>query len=105
MNLIASFVGADPCSYVLDDQWGYLDHALGSASIVGQVKKVSEYHVDADEPPVLDSFPGELTAPPSRMPRGPSIPDLRRKPGPVNRPGVPLSAQSSALTRAGTRRE
>jgi hypothetical protein len=53
-NLIASFVSGDPYSYVFDGQWGYLDHALGSASIVGQVKKVSEYHIDADEPSVLD---------------------------------------------------
>ena len=33
-NLIESFLGPDAYSYVFDGQWGYLDHALGSASIV-----------------------------------------------------------------------
>ncbi len=32
-NLIKSFLGADAYSYVFDGQWGYLDHALGSASL------------------------------------------------------------------------
>ncbi|MHB8892916.1 MAG: PxKF domain-containing protein, partial [Candidatus Limnocylindrales bacterium] len=34
--------------------WGYLDHALGSASLVTQVTGVGDYHIDADEPSVLD---------------------------------------------------
>jgi uncharacterized protein len=53
-NLIAQRIGADAYSYVFDGQWGYLDHALGSASIVPQVTGVAEYHVNADEPSVLD---------------------------------------------------
>lgn len=53
-NLIETFVGPDAYSYVFDGQWGYLDHALGSASVVGQVAQVSEYHINADEPSVLD---------------------------------------------------
>lgn len=53
-NLIESFLGPDAYSYVFDGQWGYLDHALGSASIVSQVSGVGDYHINSDEPSVLD---------------------------------------------------
>ena len=53
-NLIEDRLGADAYSYVFDGQWGYLDHALGSQSIRSQVTGVSEYHINADEPSVLD---------------------------------------------------
>ena len=53
-NLIESFLGPDAYSYVFDGQWGYLDHALGSASIVSQVAGVGDYHINSDEPSVLD---------------------------------------------------
>jgi uncharacterized protein len=53
-NLIDSFLGANAYSYVFDGQWGYLDYALASASLVGQVTGVAEYHINADEPSVLD---------------------------------------------------
>jgi uncharacterized protein len=53
-NLIEAFLGPDAYSYVFDGQWGYLDHALGSASIVPQVKGVADYHINSDEPSVLD---------------------------------------------------
>ena len=53
-NLINSFIGADAYSYVFDGQWGYLDHAFGSPSILSQVTGVSEYHINSDEPSVLD---------------------------------------------------
>jgi PKD repeat protein len=53
-NLIDERLGADAYSYVFDGQWGYLDHALGSQSIRSQVTGVSEYHINADEPSVLD---------------------------------------------------
>jgi len=53
-NLILDFVGPDAYSYVFDGQWGYLDHALGSASLVSQVSGVTEYHINSDEPSVLD---------------------------------------------------
>jgi predicted extracellular nuclease len=55
-NLVDRFLGRDAYSYVFDGQWGYLDHALGSADLVakGQVSGVAEYHVNADEPAVLD---------------------------------------------------
>jgi hypothetical protein len=53
-NLIDSFIGADAYSYVFDGQWGYLDHAFGSPSSLSQVTGVAEYHINADEPSVLD---------------------------------------------------
>ena len=53
-NLIAQFGGADAYSYVFDGQWGYLDHALASPSLVDQVTGAAEYHINADEPSVLD---------------------------------------------------
>ena len=53
-NLVADFIGSEAYSYVFDGQWGYLDHALGSASIRSQVTGVGEWHINADEPSVLD---------------------------------------------------
>lgn len=53
-NLIESRLGEDAYSYVFDGQWGYLDHALGSASLTSQVAGVADYHINADEPSVLD---------------------------------------------------
>jgi len=53
-NLIDSFIGADAYSYVFDGQWGYLDHAFGSPSSLSQVTGVAEYHINSDEPSVLD---------------------------------------------------
>jgi predicted extracellular nuclease len=53
-NLIATFVGPGAYSYAFDSQWGYLDHAFASASLRPQVTGVGEYHINADEPSVLD---------------------------------------------------
>jgi predicted extracellular nuclease len=53
-NLIEKFAGPDAYSYVFDGQWGYLDHALGSASLVSQVSGVAHFHINSDEPAVLD---------------------------------------------------
>lgn len=53
-NLLETRLGPDAYSYVFDGQWGYLDHALASASLSAQVSGVAEYHINADEPSVLD---------------------------------------------------
>ena len=53
-DLIQSRVGAAAYSYVFDGQWGYLDHALAAPSLVSQVADVVEWHINADEPVVLD---------------------------------------------------
>ncbi len=41
-------------SYVFDGQWGSLDYAFGSASLVSQVTGADKYHINSDEPSVLD---------------------------------------------------
>lgn len=53
-NLVEKFQGEDAYSYVFDGQWGYLDQAMGSASLVSQVTGVADYHINSDEPSVLD---------------------------------------------------
>lgn len=41
-------------SYVFDGQAGYLDHALTTGGLDQQVSGVTEWHINADEPSVLD---------------------------------------------------
>src|SRR5450830_1341924 len=43
-----------PYSYVFGGLSGYLDHALASASLSPQVAGVAEWHLNADEPEVID---------------------------------------------------
>ncbi|MGB9991161.1 ExeM/NucH family extracellular endonuclease [Pseudoduganella rhizocola] len=43
-----------PYSYVYGHQAGYLDHALASASLSAQVQGAAEWHLNADEPEVID---------------------------------------------------
>jgi predicted extracellular nuclease len=49
-NLFAS----SAYSYQFDGQWGSLDHALASASLQAQVTGQTKWHINADEPTVLD---------------------------------------------------
>lgn len=53
-NLISQYMGADGYSYQFDGQWGYLDHALASNAALTQVVGLLEWHINADEPVVLD---------------------------------------------------
>ena len=53
-NLVTAKIGAEAYSYVFDGQWGYLDHAFGNAAIVPDVTGVAEWHINSDEPSVLD---------------------------------------------------
>ena len=41
-------------SFVFDGQWGSLDYALASPSLTGQAKGSADYHINSDEPAVLD---------------------------------------------------
>jgi predicted extracellular nuclease len=43
-----------PYSYVFGHEAGYLDHALASAALSPQVAGAAEWHVNADEPEVID---------------------------------------------------
>lgn len=53
-NLVAQFIGEDAYSYAFSAQWGYLDYALANAALLAQVTGVGEFHINADEPSVLD---------------------------------------------------
>jgi predicted extracellular nuclease len=53
-NLIAEFLGPFAYSFVFDGMSGYLDHALSNASLTPQVTGVTEWHINADEPDILD---------------------------------------------------
>jgi predicted extracellular nuclease len=53
-NLIAQFNGESAYSYVFKGQAGYLDHALASNDFATQVTGVTIWHINADEPRVLD---------------------------------------------------
>jgi hypothetical protein len=53
-NLVDHFLGDEGYSYVFQGQTGYLDHALASPSLMAQVAGMTEWHVNADEPTVLD---------------------------------------------------
>jgi uncharacterized protein len=53
-NLIAQYQGTYAYSYVFDAQAGYLDHALASASLLAQVTGAADWHINADEPDLLD---------------------------------------------------
>jgi uncharacterized protein len=46
--------GRDGYTYVFNGQWGTLDHALVSPSLYTQVTGLGVWHVNADEPSVLD---------------------------------------------------
>jgi VCBS repeat-containing protein len=53
-NLIAQFQGTYAYSYTFDGQAGYLDHALANASMLSQVTGAADWHINSDEPDVLD---------------------------------------------------
>ena len=53
-NLVRQFNGLSAYSYVFNGESGYLDHALGNASATSQVTGVTEWHINPDEPGVLD---------------------------------------------------
>jgi uncharacterized protein len=53
-NLIDHYQGRFAYSYVFDGQAGYLDQALGSASLTPQATGAADWHINADEPDLLD---------------------------------------------------
>ncbi|MET0133036.1 MAG: ExeM/NucH family extracellular endonuclease, partial [Kibdelosporangium sp.] len=66
-NLVKKFHGKEAYSYVFDGQWGYLDYALASASLTGQVTGAADVHHNADEPAILDyntnfKSPGQIAS-------------------------------------------
>ncbi len=78
-NLIRRFNGLGAYSYVFDGQSGYLDHALASRSLAEKATGATDWHINADEPIVLDYNVEFKTAGSGRLP-------LRPVPVPLVRP-------------------
>lgn len=53
-NLIENFQGAEAYSYAFGGTVGYLDHALASAALLAVAVDANDWHINADEPTVLD---------------------------------------------------
>ncbi|AUI70075.1 ExeM/NucH family extracellular endonuclease [Beggiatoa leptomitoformis] len=53
-NLVTEHSGVNAYGYQYDGLWGYLDHALSSASLTPQINGVTDWHINADEPISLD---------------------------------------------------
>ena len=53
-DLVFDYGGEGAYSYVFDGQIGYLDYALASANLAAQVTGATEWHVNADEPDLID---------------------------------------------------
>jgi predicted extracellular nuclease len=53
-DLVFDFLGEDAYSYVFDGQIGYLDYQLASSTLVPQVTGTTVWHINADEPDLID---------------------------------------------------
>ena len=53
-NLVRQADGLSAYSYVFDGESGYLDHALATSSLAAQTTGVDHWHINPDEPNVLD---------------------------------------------------
>jgi hypothetical protein len=53
-NLIRSIIGDHAYSYTFDGMVGYLDHSLANSSLTTQVMGVTIWHINTDEPAVID---------------------------------------------------
>ena len=53
-DLVFQYQGEEAYSYVFDGQIGYLDYGLANASLASQITGVADWHVNADEPDLID---------------------------------------------------
>ena len=53
-DMVKAFGGERAYSYVFDGKIGYLDHALASEPLVDEVTGAQEWHINADEPSLID---------------------------------------------------
>jgi hypothetical protein len=53
-DLALDFIGEDAYSYVFSGQWGYLDYALANSSLQPFVTGTTIWHINSDEPDLLD---------------------------------------------------
>jgi len=54
VNLVRRYNGLTAYSYVFNGESGYLDHGLASPSLADQATGATEWHINPDEPNVLD---------------------------------------------------
>jgi hypothetical protein len=53
-DLLFQFVGEGAYSYLFDGQIGHLDYQMANASLTGQVRGATVWHINADEPDLID---------------------------------------------------
>ncbi|MFP3915375.1 MAG: ExeM/NucH family extracellular endonuclease [Actinomycetota bacterium] len=53
-DLVHKYQGEEAYSFVFDGQWGYLDHGLANPGLVGEVTGATVWHINADEPDLID---------------------------------------------------
>lgn len=53
-NLVKALTGDKAYSYIFDGEAGYLDHALANEALTPQVTGATEWHINTDEPAVID---------------------------------------------------
>lgn len=53
-NVLAASAGTNAYTFVFRGESGALDHAFASASLLPQITAAGEWHINADEPPILD---------------------------------------------------
>ncbi len=53
-DLLAQYVGESAYTYRFDGQLGYLDYALAGSGLLDQVTGATVWHINADEPDLLD---------------------------------------------------
>jgi predicted extracellular nuclease len=53
-DLLFHYIGEGAYTYVFDGQIGYLDHGLASAGILPMVTGTTVWHINADEPDLID---------------------------------------------------
>lgn len=54
IDQVKRYGGEHAYGFLFDGQIGYLDHALANGSLNGQVTGAGEWHINADEPDILD---------------------------------------------------
>ena len=54
LDLIYEFLGEDAYSYLFDGRIGYLDYAMANMALAEFVADVAVWHINADEPDILD---------------------------------------------------
>ena len=53
-DLVDQFAGSGAYTFVFDGQWGYLDYGMASGSLQKAVTGTTVWHLNADEPDLLD---------------------------------------------------